>query len=257
MKKIFALLISVCLVLLLVIFFPRNNYTNNGEMIIGTYNIDEGKYKKLSKTKFTEDNEYKLELISSYVENMLPEDNFNMLDSLVIISDGEGETLAYVYQKDEEWVLSIDYLDALNKDNSLDNEFVATLSHELMHLITLNSNQMDSNSNLSTYETTEGKLKKDSYLNKFYELYWQDEIKYMDESMSDAERIIYFEEHMDMYINDYATTNPEEDIAESFAAFVIYDKPIGNEIFKEKILFFYNYPELVSIREEIRKNSGL
>jgi len=38
-------------------------------------------------------------LISEYVKDILPKDNFLMLDSLVMMSDGQGNNLAYVYQK--------------------------------------------------------------------------------------------------------------------------------------------------------------
>ncbi|HKK94994.1 MAG TPA: hypothetical protein VJ916_01535 [Anaerovoracaceae bacterium] len=257
MKKTIIFLGLLGIITLIFFISPTDNYTNNGEMIIGTYDITNGDYDNLSKTKFTEDNEDQLKLISEYVKDILPKDNFLMLDSLVMMSDGQGNNLAYVYQKGNKWVLSIDYADALDSKDNLDSKFISTLSHEITHLITLNEDQMDNNSSDDTYETSEGKLKKDSYLNQFYELFWKDKVLNINESMGDAERIRYFEEHMNMYINDYATTSPEEDISESFATFVIYEKPRGNEIYKKKILFFYDYPELVNIRSEIRKNSGI
>lgn len=258
MKKIIAFIILIGLTLMLILL-PKDNYTNNGEKIIGSYDIRDGEYSNLYKTKFTEDNQNKLEIISTYIENILPRENFDMLDSLIIMSDGKGNTLAYVYQTKDKWNLCIDYLDALDEENVLDENFVATLSHELMHLISLNEDQFDNNQSPSTYETTEGKLSYASYLNQFYNSFWLDEAE--NHSMylldGDAGRIRYFDEHIDMFINDYAATNPEEDIAESFAAFVLSDKPRGNKIYEKKILFFYNYPEFVDIRNDIRKNSGV
>ncbi len=47
--------------------------------------------------------------------------------------------------------------------------------------------------------------------------------------------------------------NPEEDIAESFLHFVWEDKPKGRTIAEQKILFFYDFDELIKIREEIRR----
>jgi hypothetical protein len=44
-----------------------------------------------------------------------------------------------------------------------------------------------------------------------------------------------------------------EDIAESWTAFVLTDKSAGETISEQKILFFYNFSELVDIREHIRK----
>ncbi|MBK9051223.1 MAG: hypothetical protein IPL78_09985 [Chloroflexi bacterium] len=48
-------------------------------------------------------------------------------------------------------------------------------------------------------------------------------------------------------MTDYAATNPAEDIAETFMAFVLEPKPNGDTIAEEKVLFFYQYPELVAI----------
>jgi hypothetical protein len=45
----------------------------------------------------------------------------------------------------------------------------------------------------------------------------------------------------------------EEDFAESFTWFILYDKPEGELVSHQKILFFYDYPELVAMRDEIRE----
>ncbi len=46
-------------------------------------------------------------------------------------------------------------------------------------------------------------------------------------------------------------SNPEEDIAEAWTMFVLNPKPAGDSIAEEKMLFFYDYPELVKLRAEI------
>jgi hypothetical protein len=45
-----------------------------------------------------------------------------------------------------------------------------------------------------------------------------------------------------------------EDIAESWAFFVLSPKPELKSIADEKILFFYEYPELVELRTQILNN---
>lgn len=51
----------------------------------------------------------------------------------------------------------------------------------------------------------------------------------------------------------YASTNPEEDIVESFVDFVYFDKIEEPErIADQKVNFFYEFPKLVKIREHIR-----
>jgi hypothetical protein len=52
-------------------------------------------------------------------------------------------------------------------------------------------------------------------------------------------------------VDDYSTTHPAEDIAESFTYFVFGPKPTGNSIKEQKIAFFYEYPELIHLRENI------
>lgn len=56
------------------------------------------------------------------------------------------------------------------------------------------------------------------------------------------------------FVSDYAATNIEEDIAESFRIFVCGEKPTTLSVADKKVLFFYDYPELVKIRNEYRNN---
>jgi len=58
----------------------------------------------------------------------------------------------------------------------------------------------------------------------------------------------FYDAHQDQFITDYAATSPGEDIAESWTEFVMSERPAGNSTIDRKILFFYNYPELVQIR---------
>jgi hypothetical protein len=55
-------------------------------------------------------------------------------------------------------------------------------------------------------------------------------------------------------VTPYAVTSPEEDIAESWAHFIFDKKPTDNSIGEQKLLFFYGYPELVSLRNQIVNN---
>jgi hypothetical protein len=58
--------------------------------------------------------------------------------------------------------------------------------------------------------------------------------------------------HANQFLTSYAAKNPEEDIAESWAFFILSSKPEPTSIANQKILFFYEYPELVTLRQEIR-----
>jgi len=52
-------------------------------------------------------------------------------------------------------------------------------------------------------------------------------------------------------VTDYAVTSPEEDIAESRMFFILDPKTAGDTIAEQKILFFYDWPELARLRDEI------
>lgn len=64
----------------------------------------------------------------------------------------------------------------------------------------------------------------------------------------------YFEENESRFVSDYATMNPDEDMAETFVSFVRESKPTGNTLRDKKILFFYGYKDFVSLRAELRSN---
>jgi hypothetical protein len=52
-------------------------------------------------------------------------------------------------------------------------------------------------------------------------------------------------------VTEYATASPSEDIAESWAFFILSPMPDLSSIANEKLLFFYEYPNLVTLREQI------
>jgi hypothetical protein len=64
---------------------------------------------------------------------------------------------------------------------------------------------------------------------------------------------LFYDKHKDRFLNDYAATDPIEDIAESWAAFVLQPTPQGDSIPEQKIRFFNQFPELVELRYQIIK----
>ena len=84
--------------------------------------------------------------------------------------------------------------------------------------------------------------------------FWKEEdIAVVDELAEDAEENPLFEENPDHFINDYAATNPGEDIAESFVYFVLTGRDnIARTVADEKLSFFYQFEELVQMRSDIR-----
>ena len=64
----------------------------------------------------------------------------------------------------------------------------------------------------------------------------------------------YYSKNSQRFVSDYATMSIDEDMAETFVYFVSEDKPLGNTIRDQKIRTFYQEPELVKIRTQIRAN---
>jgi hypothetical protein len=88
------------------------------------------------------------------------------------------------------------------------------------------------------YETDEWCTKATAYLNNFVKRFWWK-----------AKTATYDE---NKFVTEYATTNPEEDIAESFAFFVLWSNFSNTTVKDQKLNFFNSYPELLKIREEMR-----
>ena len=184
-----------------------------------------------------------------------------------IFTDGAENTMAYVHLNDDApltWAINLDAIDAEDR-----NEQINTLVHEYGHVLTLNNEQVPFNADAyftedealveeiaadcPTYFTGEGCAKPDSYVNLFYQQFWRDIIEAHQEASADGDDAIYefYEDRRDEFVSDYAATNLGEDITESWTNFVLNEKPTGNAIADQKVLFFYDFPELVELRGKI------
>lgn len=186
---------------------------------------------------------------------MLPADAWEDFTRFTVFTDGENETLAYVQQADdtgEKWEIAVDPADA--GDGQM---FVETVLHEYSHYLTLNGGQVKytARQTASTYNE-EGMVTRDgSYLDDFYQRFWAD---YLDDRLADMDTYNFFLRHEDDFVTDYASSSPSEDIAESFTYFVLQDGPRpGDAVWEQKLNFFFDYPEMTALRQEIRACLGL
>lgn len=208
---------------------------------------------------------------------LIPPDNRQMVIDFNIFTDGYSNTLAAVDRSKRDiskWALEADVADLKDK-----NSLVFTMIHEYAHLLTLQTSQVEPDAELAenfndlvlltekehlcpNYFTGMGCSYADSYINIFYERFWKDiddEWRKVDALQYHTEDLVsyynalhnFYKTHEDQFVGDYAVTHPTEDIAESFTHFVFSPKPVGNSIREQKILFFYEYPELVRLREDI------
>jgi hypothetical protein len=209
--------------------------------------------------------------IWGYFAGIIPAQERQFIGEYVIFTDGKDEILAYVSQTEtsaSQWALTVDIQDAQDP-----TELTYTLVHEFAHLLTLSPAQVTPSQalfqdpeNYDLYEDEvnacphyfpgEGCSQENSYINLFVNRYWGDifdewnDINLLeDEDEYYAALDDFYLAHEDEFVTDYAPTSPEEDIAESFTYFILQPKPAGDTLAEEKVLFFYEFPELVQLRE--------
>lgn len=164
----------------------------------------------------------------------------------------EGETVTVYTDNMPGNKLYVDYLDFLNEDGSCytDEELLYEISLIKSGSIFEYRNMFDKNAvepeKPSSFEKKTWRLKKDGYLYKFAEKFYKD---IYSESVDDRDLYV---EYPGEFVNKSAAEDIQNDIKNSFAAFVVKDKPAGNSVAEEKIRFFYDYPELMHIRENLR-----
>ncbi len=194
------------------------------------------------------------------VNEILPKSQMKHFEDFILFSDGQYDTLAYVNiveDNSSKYDLGIDYKDV----ESERDDFDITVIHEFGHVLTTNGEEVEYTEKVDPnhyYEDGYLSAKENSYLNEFYIRYWA----YIYEDLLMAERWENSEEaknyfylrHLNDFASGYCSTSPAEDIAESFALFVLEDKPSGNSLPEQKIRFFYEFNEFIEIRKEIREN---
>ncbi len=198
---------------------------------------------------------------------IIPSEQRTFVTQFGVFSDGTEETLAFVQPVDEtptNWMLAMDPADTADE-----KELTYTLIHEFGHLLTLNNGQVPLDeaayfaeddaeyeaaaAACSRFFTGEGCANAGSYINGFYARFWVDiaaEHANIDQEDPDA-LYDFYESYEDHFVTDYAATNPGEDIAESWTHFVLNEEPTGSSIADQKVLYFYDFPELVTLRNDI------
>lgn len=164
----------------------------------------------------------------------------------------DSDTLAYVYQDDnpDYWVLAANLATAEDQDL-----LVSTLIHEYAHILTLSTDQFDEPGTCdAAIELSEGCPAADSVIGQFREEFWDGYGSDAPDGDNVDEDIAwnFYLEHEDDFVSDYAATNVSEDLAETFAVYVLEDVPDGDSVIAQKLQFLDAFPELAAIRERIR-----
>ncbi len=189
----------------------------------------------------------------------------------VTFRDGESSTLGAVipFDRGALWMLAVNANNASLKNPKWRKDMSITLIHEFAHIVTLNKVQFKHTKPTKSCQPVykgglDGCPLKNSYYKKYLERFWNEgDFRHLEAVRTEKhdetrKRLLlaYYREHVDDYTTKYAARNPEEDIAESFTDFILRAKPTGTKEKDQKLLFFYEYPELVTMRERIRAFVG-
>lgn len=200
----------------------------------------------------------------SFFSELIPVEARPQVVEFELFADSGDDTEAFVSPISDNdlsrWELGFNLTTVWSNTRDFQKSRVAYNSiHEYAHIMTLNNEQVDAGGSESTCQnffTGEGCSTTASYINVFFNNYWTD---IYDESQSfdvedDDAFFAFYDKYADRFVSEYASTNPGEDIAESFTMFVLTNMPTGNLIKDEKVRFFYEYQELIALRDEIRSN---
>ena len=181
------------------------------------------------------------------------------------------------------FLVSVDPVDMVPSGIKIDKQFyISTMIHENAHILSLSASQGDNKSiSVDTanspdmykqemkngerscapnyYNDFAGCMNQNSYLNAFFQEFWSEIYDDFKWSLEFDDYETFNEHHTEFYfkyekywLTEYSSENPNEDFAESFMAFVLREKPSAPTFAEQKILFFYQYPELVEMRDFIR-----
>ena len=182
------------------------------------------------------------------VQKLIPQ-NDPYVQSVVSWTDGYGyvvgSCLADDMSRSDSFTIRMDRYDFFEDDGTLKkaDKFASTVIHEYAHALTLNASQMNTELMYDTISYQDMSLyRADSYMQAFCHRFY-----------APGQRT--WAEHPEDYVSQYAgTAGIHEDIAESFLHFVTEDRPAEeNTLAAQKLLFFYDYPEMVEIRSAIRE----
>ena len=230
--------------------------------LIAKYTISGDELSLMEQGTNTAFNSAKQQEFWQFFTRLIPQSLRGEIRQLVLFADEEDGTAAYVAPLSDDdlsrWEMGFNLAYVWDGSGQLNKgETAYTSIHEVAHVLTLNSGQVNVNgASCSTFHTGEGCSNPDAYINRFVDNYWKDIMEEHQNIGEEDEEAFYafYEKYKDRFVSEYAATNPGEDIAESFTNFVLKDIPTGNSIAEQKMRFFYHYEEMVTAREMIRSN---
>lgn len=181
--------------------------------------------------------------------DLVPPAQLNDLSVFAGFSSTEGEdntTLAYVQNVDDD---GDQFLMAVNIEATKNDpdEATLTMAHEFTHVFTALPTELDRSvdpGDCEGFDNGEGCYLDDSILNQWFQTFWQN---VPGDPTSDEQA----QERCDLdpgFFGSYGASNPEEDFAEAFSAYVLRVEPRG-QAQQNRLDFIDRYPGLREFRD--------
>ena len=194
-------------------------------------------------------------LVWDYLCSILPLEARQKIAQFNLFTDGTSNILAYTSPVQVDGVsdntrfsISIDYYDVYDENGEKRDwsKLTYTILHEYGHVLLEDETQVDLTKGDSTHDPAafiEGSFRKG-----FYDTFWS---ALGDTGVGD------YEANPTHYVSRYGANYFHEDIADTFAVFVLGGQPQGDTVAEEKLRFFWADPDMAALRAAIRQNLGL
>lgn len=169
------------------------------------------------------------------------------LETFEVFNNEDNDSAASVWESETaagKWHMNVNAAFASDR-----KDMIHTMVHEFGHIATLNATQVEKTSgSCPLISVPEGCVKQGTVLGSFYTKFWQ---QYGERAGGqDDEPVAEYSD--DAFVSEYASTNMIEDLAETFAFFVLRPAPTGSSQKDQKIKMLYDQSEMVSLRNRIR-----
>ena len=189
--------------------------------------------------------------------SILPDEARVKIAEFNLYTDGYSNVLAYTSPvKDENgesdntrFSINIDYYDVYDENGSPRDwsKLTYTILHEYGHVLLEDETQIDLSVGSGTHDPA-GFIP-GSFRKEFYDRFWK--------QIDTGTGVNDYEQNPTHYVSRYGANYFHEDIADTFAVFVLGAKPEGNTVAEQKLLAFWADADMVALRQAIRDNMGL
>lgn len=174
--------------------------------------------------------------------NLFSDGYSNILAYTTPIRDGEGAA------DNTRFSINIDSYDVFDENGAPRDwsKLTYTILHEYGHVLLEDETQIDLSVGTDTHDPAgfvEGSFRK-----AFYDRFWKD---------LGVTAAADCAEHPTSYVSRYGANYFHEDIADTFALFVLGAEPEGSTVAEEKLRFFWEDAGMTALRREIRSGIGL